>query len=172
MADPFEWGVEEVIEFLCDPQKRLIEGPEAFAAKLREGEFDGEQLLSFGIILDDRQLQEHLGLSKPRQQMKVAAAIRQLRQRSQGFKAWHVNFMADGLPVENGHSQLREANTNVYTKVPASDSATTEKLAENHNKEAPERTNPDESLDRKRTTTRRLLNAQTQTNPYQPAKQQ
>ncbi|KAH8176221.1 type III restriction enzyme, res subunit domain-containing protein [Sarocladium implicatum] len=121
MADPFEWGVEDVVNFFCDPQKSLIDGPEAFAGKLREGDFDGELLLRFGIELDDRQLQEHLGLSKPRQQIKVAAAIRQLRQRSQAFKAWHANFTADALPIEQAHYHSPESGLNVPAPTPALD---------------------------------------------------
>jgi SNF2 family DNA or RNA helicase len=102
MADPFHWKVEDVVALLCNPSSEVTDEPEVLADKIRENRFNGKRLLTYTIIVDLRQLQEHLGLTKGWQHSELALVIDDLQRQSPAFQEWKAR--RDAVPASKSNA--------------------------------------------------------------------
>lgn len=105
MTDPFNWKPDDVVHYLCNSSTEVTEDPQALAERIRTGRFNGKRILTFGIVVSDRQLQEHLGLTEAWQQLELAEAIEELRRQSHGFQEWMAK-RASVPPVKGKNEDL------------------------------------------------------------------
>lgn len=162
MADPFHWKVEDVVTLLCDPSSEVTEEPEVLAHKIRENRFNGKRLLTYTIIVETRQLQEHLGLTKGWQHSGLAEVIDDLRRQSPAFQEWRAQ--RDAVPAfkpkVDSSADLGTNGSRVSTPDARTDVVMPELRIEGTNLETPlPRPISQEVIDRKASDTGRALEA-------------
>jgi hypothetical protein len=101
-GDPFLWDEDRVVQELCTsnrswkapPAKRLPD-PAALEAKLRDCGVDGESLLTYEDEFGFGHLWACLGVKKLPHQLSLKDAITQLRRRSERYREWKTQQLAN-----------------------------------------------------------------------------
>ncbi|ROW17590.1 hypothetical protein VPNG_00757 [Cytospora leucostoma] len=123
--DPFDWGVERVVKELCTsdrtwkPTPRAkFPDPDELAEKLRDGEYDGDLLLSS----TEKDILKDLGITRPKYKAALQCAIRQFRSRSVKYKKYqkYLDQTNDDTDSDNDnrqHERPSEASNMAFTPV-------------------------------------------------------
>ncbi|KAK3295987.1 uncharacterized protein B0H64DRAFT_160624 [Chaetomium fimeti] len=101
-SDPLLWDEDRVVQELCtanrswtSPSAKRLPDPAALELKLRECGVDGESLLTYEDEFGYDQLWRYLGVKKLPHQLALKDAIKQLRRRSEGYRAWKAEQLAN-----------------------------------------------------------------------------
>lgn len=122
--DPFSWDVDRVVQELCSSNRTWIPTPRMqfpdptdLAAKLREGEYDGELLLD--ALTNEADLWADLGITKGKFKQTIRTAIAQLRARSPAYRKYERSLRFapedDDLPSKKENRFLSPGLTDVAT---------------------------------------------------------
>ncbi|KAK7735902.1 hypothetical protein SLS53_007280 [Cytospora paraplurivora] len=123
--DPFDWGVERVVKELCTPDRTWkptprakLPDPDELAEKIRNGEYDGDLLLSS----TEKDILKDLGITRPKFKAALQCAIRQFKSRSVKYKNYQkyldqTNDDTDSDDDNRQHEWLSEAPNLAFTPV-------------------------------------------------------
>ncbi|KFH49000.1 DNA repair protein-like protein [Hapsidospora chrysogenum ATCC 11550] len=115
--DPFHWGVEEVVEALCEDSSPWTKEPGALADIIRAEEIDGRTLLTFEATCSRQELMECLCIRRARHKASLSEKLVNLRASSPAYRVWHADFRKK-LSLENddsaGSQEIIAAETNDY----------------------------------------------------------
>lgn len=121
--DPFSWDIDRVIQELCTSNRTWIPTPRMqfpdptdLAAKLREGEYDGELLLD--ALTNEADLWADLGIIKGKFKQTIRTAIAQLRARSPAYRKYERSLRfapEDDLPLKKENRFLSPGLTDAAT---------------------------------------------------------
>lgn len=143
--DPFSWDIDRVVQELCSSKRTWVPTPRMqfpdpadLEAKLREGEYDGELLLS--SLTNEADLWSDLGITRGKFKQTLRTAIAQLRTRSPEYRKYERLLHCapeDDLPFKRENQFLSPGLTDTATPAsPAVDRSTPEQILG----EAPART--------------------------------
>lgn len=121
--DPFSWDVDRVVQELCTSNRSWIPTPRMqfpdptdLAAKLRDGEYDGELLLD--ALTNEADLWADLGITKGKFKQTIRTAIAQLRARSPAYRKYERSLRfapEDDQPSKKENRFLSPGLTDVAT---------------------------------------------------------
>lgn len=121
--DPFTWDVDRVVKELCTSDRTWTPTPNAkfpdldrLAAKLREGDYDGELLLS--SLDHESDLWSSLGITAPKPKMAIRTAIAHFQVRSRKYKMYKHSLsygIENHTTFENENRSLPPGSKDVTT---------------------------------------------------------
>lgn len=121
--DPFSWDIDRVVQELCSSNRSWIPTPRMqfpdptdLAAKLREGEYDGELLLD--ALTNEADLWADLGITKGKFKQTIRTAIAQLRARSPAYRKYERSLRfapEDDQPLKKENRFLSPGLTDIAT---------------------------------------------------------
>lgn len=121
--DPFSWDIDRVVQELCSSNRSWIPTPRMqfpdptdLAAKLREGEYDGELLLD--ALTNEADLWADLGITKGKFKQTIRTAIAQLRARSPAYRKYERSLRfapEDDQPLKKENRFLSPGLTDAAT---------------------------------------------------------
>ncbi|KAJ4424987.1 hypothetical protein N0V82_000269 [Gnomoniopsis sp. IMI 355080] len=125
--DPFSWDIDRVVQELCSSKRSWVPTPRmqfpdpaGLEAKLREGEYDGELLLS--SLTNEADLWSDLGIIKSKFKQTLRTAIAQLRTRSPEYRKYERSLHyapEDNLPFKKENHFLSPGLTDAATPASA-----------------------------------------------------
>ncbi|KAL2133969.1 hypothetical protein VTI74DRAFT_1325 [Chaetomium olivicolor] len=134
-SDPFLWDEDRVVQELCTtdrswkaPAAKKLPDPVALEARLRECGVDGESLLTYEDEFNYDDLWRYLGIKKLPHQLSLKDAITQFRRRSQRYREWKAQQLADrqssheddgGLQIKPQSSRFADFGPSIQTDVVA-----------------------------------------------------